>query len=131
MARPASRACLYRSETGRQGPKIKQTAGSIGLCHLSQASKMKDEPAQSSPFNLPTLIGREAEYINEVLKGDHASGNGRFTELAQAELKRMLGGGHALLTTSCSTALDMAAILSGVGPGDEVIMPSYTFTSTA
>jgi dTDP-4-amino-4,6-dideoxygalactose transaminase len=77
------------------------------------------------------LIGREAEYIDEVLKGNHASGNGRFTELAQAELERLLGGGRALLTTSCSTALEMAAILSGVGPGDEVLMPSFTFTSTA
>jgi dTDP-4-amino-4,6-dideoxygalactose transaminase len=92
---------------------------------------MTDERPRIAPFNLPTLIGREAEYINEVLTGDHASGNGRFTELAQAELQRMLGGGKALLTTSCSTALDMAAILSDVGPGDEVIMPSYTFTSTA
>jgi dTDP-4-amino-4,6-dideoxygalactose transaminase len=85
----------------------------------------------SAPFNLPALIGREVEYINEVLAGDHASGNGRFTELAQEELRRLLGGGRVLLTTSCSTALEMAAILSGVGPGDEVIMPSYTFTSTA
>lgn len=92
---------------------------------------MANEPPRSAPFNLPALIGREAEYIDEVLKGDHASGNGRFTELAQAELRRLLGGGHALLTTSCSTALEMAAILTGVGPGDEVIMPSYTFTSTA
>jgi dTDP-4-amino-4,6-dideoxygalactose transaminase len=92
---------------------------------------MTDEHSKIAPFNLPALIGREAEYINEVLRGDHASGNGRFTEFAQAELERMLGGGRALLTTSCSTALDMAAILSEVGPGDEVIMPSYTFTSTA
>ena len=91
---------------------------------------MINEP-KSAPFNLPALIGREAEYISEVLAGDHASGNGRFTELAQAELHRMLGGGLVLLTTSCTTALEMAAILSDVGPGDEVIMPSYTFTSTA
>jgi dTDP-4-amino-4,6-dideoxygalactose transaminase len=90
----------------------------------------KERP-RSIPFNLPTLLGREAEYINDVLTGDHAAGNGRFTELAQAELHRMLGGGRVLLTTSCSTALEMAAILCNVGPGDEVIMPSYTFTSTA
>jgi dTDP-4-amino-4,6-dideoxygalactose transaminase len=92
---------------------------------------MTDNRPKIAPFNLPALIGREAEYINEVLQGEQASGNGRFTELAQAELERMLGGGRALLTTSCSTALEMAAILTGVGPGDEVIMPSYTFTSTA
>lgn len=92
---------------------------------------MTDSRSRNMPFNLPTLIGREVEYINEVLAGDHASGNGRFTELAQSELERMLAGGKALLTTSCSTALEMAAILSGIGPGDEVILPSYTFTSTA
>ena len=92
---------------------------------------MTDSRSRNMPFNLPTLIGREVEYINEVLAGDHASGNGRFTELAQSELERMLEGGKALLTTSCSTALEMAAILSGIGPGDEVILPSYTFTSTA
>jgi dTDP-4-amino-4,6-dideoxygalactose transaminase len=92
---------------------------------------MRDGRPKSVPFNLPALIGREVEYINAVLAGDHASGNGHFTELAQTELERMLGGGKALLTTSCSTALEMAAILSEVGPGDEVIMPSYTFTSTA
>jgi dTDP-4-amino-4,6-dideoxygalactose transaminase len=86
---------------------------------------------KGAPFNLPALIGKEIEYINAVLAGDQASGNGRFTELAQQELSRLLGGARVLLTTSCSTALDMAAILSGVGPGDEVIMPSYTFTSTA
>lgn len=92
---------------------------------------MTDGPSRNMPFNLPTLIGKEVEYINEVLAGDHASGNGRFTELAQSELERILAGGKALLTTSCSTALEMAAILSGIGPGDEVILPSYTFTSTA
>jgi dTDP-4-amino-4,6-dideoxygalactose transaminase len=86
---------------------------------------------KAAPFNLPALIGKEIEYINAVLAGDQASGNGRFTELAQQELGRLLGGGRVLLTTSCSTALEMAAILSGIGPGDEVIMPSYTFTSTA
>ncbi|HYD08040.1 MAG TPA: DegT/DnrJ/EryC1/StrS family aminotransferase, partial [Reyranella sp.] len=94
---------------------------------MTDAARLK-----GAPFNLPTLIGKEIEYINEVLAGDQASGNGRFTELAQQELARLLGGGgRVLLTTSCSTALDMAAILSGIGPGDEVIMPSYTFTSTA
>jgi len=92
---------------------------------------MTDDRTRSVPFNLPTLIGKELEYIKLVLAGDHASGNGRFTELAQEKLESMLIGGKALLTTSCSTALEMAAILSGIGPGDEVILPSYTFTSTA
>jgi dTDP-4-amino-4,6-dideoxygalactose transaminase len=92
---------------------------------------MADSRPQSAPFNLPSLLGKELEYIKEVLSGEQASGNGRFTALAQAELESLLGGGKALLTTSCTTALEMAAILTGIGPGDEVILPSFTFASTA
>lgn len=92
---------------------------------------MNENRPPSTPFNLPTMLGREKEYIEQVLHGEQASGNGRFTSLAQGQLERLLGGGKALLTTSCSTALEMAAILAGIGPGDEVILPSYTFTSTA
>jgi dTDP-4-amino-4,6-dideoxygalactose transaminase len=92
---------------------------------------MSKEARQPIAFNEPTLLGNEVDYIRQVLEGDHASGNGRFTALAQAEIERQLGGGHVLLTTSCTSALEMAAILAGVEPGDEVIMPSFTFTSAA
>jgi dTDP-4-amino-4,6-dideoxygalactose transaminase len=83
------------------------------------------------PFNLPTLVGRELEYIREVIENEHASGNGTFTQRCQAFLQERIGGGPALLTTSCTSALEMAAILANLSPGDEVILPSYAFTSTA
>ncbi|MCB5175195.1 dTDP-4-amino-4,6-dideoxygalactose transaminase [Microvirga lenta] len=84
------------------------------------------------PFNVPALAGRELENIREALeKKFHISGNGPFTRLCQEYLERYLGGGQVLLTHSCTAALEMSAILAEIGPGDEVIMPSYTFTSTA
>jgi dTDP-4-amino-4,6-dideoxygalactose transaminase len=86
---------------------------------------------QNIAFNVPTLAGTEFDYLRQALDGQQLSGNGRFTRAAQALLETILGGGHALLTHSCTAALEMAAILAGIGPGDEVIMPSFTFTSTA
>ena len=83
------------------------------------------------PFNLPTLAGRELEYIRQVVENRHISGNGRITRRCQAILKERVAGGPALLTTSCTAALEMSAILADVSPGDEVILPSYAFTSTA
>jgi dTDP-4-amino-4,6-dideoxygalactose transaminase len=82
-------------------------------------------------FNRPTLVGKEFAYIQEALQRAHLSGNGRFTQRCQAMLESQLHAGRALLTHSCTAALEMAVILSGIGPGDEVIMPSFTFTSTA
>ena len=83
------------------------------------------------PFNVPTLAGRELEYVNEALSRSHLSGNGHFTAKCQSFLETNLGKGRALLTHSCTAALEMSAILSEVGPGDEIIMPSWTFSSTA
>jgi dTDP-4-amino-4,6-dideoxygalactose transaminase len=83
------------------------------------------------PFNIPALAGSELLYIRETLEGSHLSGNGRFTDLCQRFLEQDLGGGRALLTHSCTAALEMAAILADIRPGDEVIMPSWTFSSTA
>lgn len=82
-------------------------------------------------FNRPTLVGKEFEYVRLALDRAHLSGNGRFTQRCQALLENRLGGGRALLTHSCTAALEMAVILAGIVPGDEVIMPSFTFTSTA
>ena len=82
-------------------------------------------------FNVPTFAGRELEYVNEALSRSHLSGNGHFTAKCQRFLETTLQQGRALLTHSCTAALEMAAILSEVGPGDEVIMPSWTFSSTA
>jgi dTDP-4-amino-4,6-dideoxygalactose transaminase len=82
-------------------------------------------------FNLPTLIGPEFANISEALAKGHLSGNGDFTRRCQHLLEQRLGAPRALLTHSATGALEMAAILAGIGPGDEVIMPSFTFCSTA
>jgi dTDP-4-amino-4,6-dideoxygalactose transaminase len=82
-------------------------------------------------FNKPFLTGRELEYIRQAHELMHLSGDGPFTKRCQAWLERTIGCRKALLTHSCTGALEMAAILAGIGPGDEIIMPSFTFVSTA
>ena len=84
------------------------------------------------PYNLPFIVGKELEYIAQaVMEHGHISGNGPFTKKCQTWLEQNLGCSKALLTHSCTAALEMAAILCDVQPGDEVIMPSFTFVSTA
>lgn len=83
------------------------------------------------PFNRPFLTGREPAYVAEAMAGDHFAGNGPFTRRCQALLRERFGPSGVLLTHSCTAALEMSALLLDVGPGDEVIVPSYTFTSTA
>jgi len=82
------------------------------------------------PFNRANLTGNEYLYISEALESGHISGDGRFTTKCQEVLERELGAGKALLTTSCTHALEMAALLLDIRPGDEVIVPSFTFVST-
>jgi dTDP-4-amino-4,6-dideoxygalactose transaminase len=83
------------------------------------------------PFNKPYVTGREFECIEQAIAGAHLAGHGRFTRSCQASLASRFGSARALLTQSCTAALEMAAILAELEPGDEVIMPSYTFVSTA
>lgn len=83
------------------------------------------------PFNLPTFVGNENEYISQAIARHHVSGDGYFTAKCHEFLERALGAPKALLTTSCTHALEMAALLLDIKPGDEVIMPSFTFVSTA
>ena len=83
------------------------------------------------PFNRPYVVGKELSYVSQAQANGHLSGDGEFTRRCHSWLERHAGGGKALLTHSCTAALEMAAILANVGPGDEVIMPSYTFVSTA
>lgn len=83
------------------------------------------------PFNKPFLTGKELGYIEECLTVGHLSGDGPFTKRCHAWIESHTGTSKALLTHSCTAALEMSAILSGVSEGDEVIMPSYTFVSTA
>ena len=83
------------------------------------------------PFNRPRAVGKEFGYIQEAINNGHLSGDGAFTRKCHQWLEAQSGSCKALLTPSCTAALEMAAILIGIQPGDEVIMPSYTFVSTA
>jgi len=83
------------------------------------------------PFNRPHLTGREFTYISEAVDGGQLAGNGAFTQRCHMWLERELGCARALLTHSCTAALEMAALLLDPAPGDEIIMPSFTFVSTA
>lgn len=82
-------------------------------------------------FNKPHVTGKEFTYIEEAIRKYHLSGDGMFTKKCQAWLEARIGSGRVFLTHSCTAALEMSAILADLGPGDEVIMPSYTFVSTA
>ena len=83
------------------------------------------------PFNKPAIVGSELIYVGQAVAGGHASGDGPFSRRAQKLMQEHFGARRVLLTTSCTAALEMAALLCGLGPGDEVILPSYTFVSTA
>lgn len=82
-------------------------------------------------FNIPPYVGTEEAYIKEAITNKKICGDGAFTKKCHGWFEAQTGTQKALLTTSCTHALEMAAILSKVGPGDEVILPSYTFVSTA
>ena len=81
-------------------------------------------------FNKPVTVGRELEYIQQAIDNGHISGDGPFTKRCHAFLEKELDIPKALLTTSCTHALEMAAILLDIQPGDEVIIPDFTFVST-
>lgn len=83
------------------------------------------------PFNKPYLTGKETHYIYEAVGSGKLSGNGIFTQRCQQFFEQKYGFAKCLLTTSCTDALEMAAMLCNIEPGDEVIIPSYTFVSTA
>ncbi len=83
------------------------------------------------PFNKPYLTGKETDYIKDAVQSGKISGNGKYTQMCQHFFEKTYGFKKCLLTTSCTDALEMAAILINIQPGDEVIMPSYTFVSTA
>lgn len=82
------------------------------------------------PFNRPLVIGTEQENVLDAISSGHTSANGKYTQLCSTMLEGM-GYQKALLTTSCTSALEMAALLLDIGPGDEIIIPSYAFVTTA
>src|SRR5882724_2470248 len=83
------------------------------------------------PFNKPALAGNELNYIADAILRGHSAGDGSYTSRCHELLQRELGCPRALLTTSCTHALEMCALLLDIQPGDEVIVPSFTFVSTA
>lgn len=83
------------------------------------------------PFNVPYVPEESKKYVLEALESNHQQGDGPFTAKASRRVSDLVGGGHVLLTPSCTHALEMASMLANIGPGDEVILPSYTFTSAA
>ena len=87
-------------------------------------------PAYSIPFNRPSFLGREQDYILQSIAGGQISGDGPFSRKCHSFLESTMGVGKALLTTSCTHALEMSALLLDLAPGDEVIVPSFTFVST-
>ena len=82
-------------------------------------------------FNNAPLVGSEKKYISQAIDSGKICGDGKFTHSCNKWIEEKANVSKALLTTSCSSALDMAAILTAVEPGDEVILPSFTFVSTA
>lgn len=85
----------------------------------------------SVPFNRPTIVGKELFYISEAIHNGYSAGDAAFTQRCHTFLQNVLGVPKVLLTTSCTHALEMAALLLEIQPGDEVIVPSFTFVSTA
>jgi dTDP-4-amino-4,6-dideoxygalactose transaminase len=98
----------------------------------SLPSKTDGAPLPSKiPFNRPYATGEEFGYIQEAIDNLHLSGNGPFTKRCSRWMEERLGCERALLTFSCTSALEMAMLLADIGPGDEVIVPSFTFPTTA
>lgn len=90
-----------------------------------------NKPQSPIPFNRPVIVGNELEYIRQAVESMHTSGDGVFTGKAAALLEQVLGVQRALLTPSCTAALEMCALLLDLEPGDEFIVPSFSFVSTA
>ncbi|HAI04799.1 MAG TPA: dTDP-4-amino-4,6-dideoxygalactose transaminase, partial [Pantoea sp.] len=83
------------------------------------------------PFNAPPVVGTEIEYMQSAMNSGKLCGDGGFTRRCQQWMEQRFGSKKVLLTPSCTASLEMAALLIDLQPGDEVIMPSYTFVSTA
>ena len=118
---------LNQSSTVSPGPP--SASGQPARAASGAPSARTREP--EIPFNKPAIVGRELYYISQVILLGHSAGDGGFTKRCQAYLERALGVPKVLLTTSCTDALEMAAVLLDLDPGDEVIVPSFTFVSTA
>src|SRR5215813_4109415 len=125
----APKPATYASSSRRPDALTQSTGGraAAGLVHSESQS-----PATSRqiPFNRPSFEGHEHAYIEEAIASGHLSGDGHFTQKCHGLLEDVLEVPRVMLTTSCTHALEMAALLLGVKPGDEVIVPSFTFVTT-
>jgi dTDP-4-amino-4,6-dideoxygalactose transaminase len=91
---------------------------------------MKQNKTYEIDFNRPTIVGKELYYISQAIHNGYSAGDGAFTKKCHTLLEEILGVPKVLLTTSCTDALEMAALLLDIQPGDEIIVPSFTFVST-
>ena len=112
------------------------TLGSESNCFISPAAaigivQQKDAMADQIPFNRPWITGQEISYLTEVVESGLIGSDGPYTRKCAQLLEEQLGLQRVLMTPSCTAALEMAVMLCDLGPGDEVILPSYTFVSTA
>jgi dTDP-4-amino-4,6-dideoxygalactose transaminase len=101
---------------------------------VSEATELTDPAADELPeipFNRPAIEGRELEYVQEAIRDGHTSAGGAFAARTSKLLAEHTGAEEALMTTSCTTALELSAMLLDLQPGDTVIVPSFTFTTTA
>jgi dTDP-4-amino-4,6-dideoxygalactose transaminase len=110
---------------------ISHSNGRVFGSSLATAPSITSEPQLTVPFNKVLTSNLELEYIREAIANGQTSGDGRFTKQCKTWLEQQTGCQSALITHSCTAALEMAAILADIQPGDEVILPSYTFVSTA
>ena len=92
---------------------------------------MSGPPDPMMPFNRSSVVGHELDYIAETMRNGQVCGDQRYSRQCQALLERLLGVPRVLVTTSCTHALEMSALLLDIRPGDEVIVPAFTFVSTA
>src|SRR5579864_2636221 len=104
----------------------------LGFLDMASTEQSAASRRQSEviPFNRPFVSGKEYAYMQEAIGNGHISGDGPFTKRCESLLEEAIGCERALLTTSCTDALEMSALLLDVKPGDEVIVPSFTFVST-
>jgi dTDP-4-amino-4,6-dideoxygalactose transaminase len=104
--------------------------GQGGVNIMAKLERVVTEKVAAIPFNRIAVVGKEMEYMAEAVQNGHCSGDGPFTGRCQELLQRELNCGPVLLTTSCTHALEMAAMLLNLQPGDEVIVPTFTFVSS-
>ena len=120
-----------RDRSAGRAPGTTRTRRMHGVARPEGAGATPGRMTYRIPFNRATLVGRELELLREAIQSGHLSGDGQFARRCELLLEEALGADRVLLTSSCTHALELAALLLDIEPGDEVIVPSFTFVSTA